>query len=59
MSVYRRLCAVATSALLTIPLLALSTTEASGQVRERSQRPGAAESPQVVVDRERSQMQTG
>ena len=58
MSVYRRLCAVATSALLTIPLLALTTTEASGEVRERSQRTAAAESPQVVLDWERILMQT-
>jgi len=58
MSVYRRLCAVATSALLTIPLLALTTTEASGQARERSQRTAAAESPQVVLDWERILMQT-
>jgi hypothetical protein len=58
MSVYRRLCAVATSALLTIPLLALTTTEASGEARERSQRTVAAESPQVVLDWERILMQT-
>ncbi len=58
MSVYRRLCAVATSALLTIPLLALTTTETSGQARERSPRAAAAESPQVVLDWERILMQT-
>ena len=57
MNVSKRLCAMTTTLVLTAPVVALTTTPASGvtQVAERER--GGAESAQVILDWERILMQ--